>query len=126
MSVRFKTIELDFIRLDLFEDYIIATVHEGVLMDIQKIEVLHEAYIPYYPNKKFGYIDNRVNDYTINLSPDLYNIRYQGMTGLAVVCYTELAYRNSLFEKSFYNWPFDSFQTLEEAILWIEELKEAD
>lgn len=108
--------------MELSEHRAIATVKEGVLIELDHIAALHEVFAEYYSDTCFGYIDNRKHQYAINLNHDIYNARYQKMVGLAIVTYTETGYKNALFEKSFYNWPFEVFKTLEEAEQWIAKL----
>jgi hypothetical protein len=108
--------------MELSEHCVIATVKEGVLIELDHIAALHEVFAKYYSDRNFGYIDNRAHQYDINLSPELYNSRYPKMVGLAIVCYTESAIKNANFEKSFYNWPFEVFKNLDEAQQWIADL----
>ena len=122
MSFTSKTIDLGFIVMELTEHCVTATVKEGVLIELEHIAALHEVFAEYYSERSFGYIDNRINQYAINLNPELYNIRYTKMVGIAIVCYTDNCIKNANFEKTFYNWPFGVFKDLDEAKLWIEKL----
>ena len=122
MSFTNKTIDLDFVLMDLSEHCIVASVKEGVLIELDHIAILHEIFAEYYPENNFGYIDNRINQYAINLSPELYKTKYPKMVCIAVVCYTESAFKSANFEKTFYDWPFEVFRTLEEAQLWVATL----
>ena len=108
--------------MELTEHCVIATVKEGVLIDLEHIAIFHEVFTEYYYDKHFGFIDNRVNQYAINLNPDFYNTRYPKMVGIAIVCYTENCIKSANFEKTFYNWPFSVFKNLEEAKQWIANL----
>lgn len=108
--------------MELNENCVVATVQEGVLIELEHIAALHEVFAEYYSDRIFGYIDNRENQYAINLSPELYNSRYPKMIGLAIVCYSENCIKSANFEKSFYNWPFEVFKNLEEAHQWIANL----
>jgi len=122
LSFTSKTIDLGFIVMELTEHCVTATVKEGVLIELEHIAVLHEVFAEYYSERSFGYIDNRINQYAINLNPELYNTRYAKMVGIAIVCYTDNCIKNANFEKTFYNWPFGVFKDLDEAKLWIEKL----
>lgn len=122
MSFTNKTIDLGFVHMELSEHCVVATVEEGILIELEHIAALHEVFAEYYSERKFGYIDNRINQYAINLNPELYNSRYPKMVGIAIVCYTENCIKNANFEKTFYNWPFGVFRSLEEAQQWIAKL----
>jgi len=119
LSFTNKTIDLDFVRLELTEHCVTGTVNEGVLIELEHIAALHEVFSEYYSDRHFGYIDNRVNQYAINLNPELYNARYPKMVGIAIVCYSESCINNANFEKTFYDWPFGVFNNLGEAKNWI-------
>lgn len=108
--------------MDLSEHCVVGTVKEGVLIELEHIASLHEVFSEYYFETNFGYIDNRTNQYAINLNPELYNTRYPKMLGIAIVCYTENCIKNANFEKTFYNWPFDVFKSLVEAKVWVAKL----
>ncbi|MAO48609.1 MAG: hypothetical protein CL527_07880 [Aequorivita sp.] len=108
--------------MELTEHCVTATVKEGVLIELEHIAALHEVFAEYYSERSFGYIDNRINQYAINLNPELYNTRYAKMVGIAIVCYTYNCIKNANFEKTFYNWPFGVFKDLDEAKSWIEKL----
>lgn len=108
--------------MELSEHCVVAAVEEGILIELEHIAALHEVFAEYYSERKFGYIDNRINQYAINLNPELYNSRYPKMVGIAIVCYTENCIKNANFEKTFYNWPFGVFRSLEEAQQWIAKL----
>lgn len=108
--------------MDLSKHCVVGTVEEGVLIELEHIAALHEVFAEYYSEGNFGYIDNRIKQYAINLNPELYNTRYPKMVGIAIVCYTENCIKNANFEKTFYNWPFGVFRSLEEAQQWIAKL----
>lgn len=122
MSFTNKAIDLGFIRMDLSEHCVVGAVKEGVLIELEHIAALHEVFAEYYSERLFGYIDNRINQYAINLSPELYNARYPKMVGIAIVCYTENCIKNANFEKTFYNWPIEVFTSLEKAQQWLATL----
>jgi hypothetical protein len=121
LSFTNKTIDLGFVYLELTEHCVVATVKEGILIELDHVAEIHEVFGKYYSERNFGYIDNRIYQHAINLSPDLYKIRYSKLVCLAIVCYTESCYKNAHFEKAFYNWPFEVFKNMEEAEQWIAE-----
>lgn len=122
MSFTPKTIDLEFVRMELNDHCVTSTVKEGVLIELEHIAAFHEIFAEYYSDRPFGFIDNRVNQYAINLNPELYNTRYPKMVGIAIVCYTDNCIKNANFEQTFYNWPFGVFKELEEAKQWIAKL----
>lgn len=113
----------DFYLLDKF---IIAEFHEGTHFDWSKIELLAAKFINHYGyNLKIGYISNRVNSYSID--PHFwadFNKEYGFIVASAVVVYNDMSYMNATIEKQISGNSLKRCSSLEEAIYWIENLKE--
>jgi len=116
-----KLIDLDFVQIELYKDYIISSIKEGVVFDIPQQKRFYEIFDKYYPNKPFGYISNRKFDYTVNPTSYLQHSLYPRMVGMAILCYSENSYNTALFEKGFNSQPFQPFYTMEECKNWIQE-----
>ena len=120
-------VDIDFAHFDLYENYLVATIHEGVIFDAPHLIKFHEIFDKHYYNRPFGYISNRKNDYTIN--PTCYAVSEKYNTkivGVATLCYSEITYRNANFTERFLKWPHSAFYTMEECVEWIEsQLKKA-
>ena len=59
-------IDIGFARFELYEHYLVATIQEGAIFDTPQLHKFHEIFDHHYKNRPFGYISNRLNDYTIN------------------------------------------------------------
>ncbi len=116
-----KTIDFGFAEVQLFDNYIISTIKEGLVFDLEHQKKFYGIFDLYYPNKPFGYISNRKYDYTVNPTSYFEHSKYPRMVCMAVLCYNESSYRMAEFEKAFYKHPFKPFFTLEECIDWINE-----
>lgn len=65
------------------------------------------------------YITNRINCYTVMPSDWFYFYKYSfNLKGYAVVSYSEKGFANSVIEKVFTCNKYQSFNTLENAIIW--------
>ncbi|WP_262733971.1 hypothetical protein [Gaetbulibacter sp. NE] len=124
--LKHSKVEFSFGNFYLFDKFIISEINEGVHFDWDKIQQVIAALIDYYgSNLKIGYISNRVNPYSIE--PQLW-IRFQRDYGFivasAMVSYTELNYINASIEKRFSEMSIKRCGSLDEAIIWIKNLKE--
>lgn len=116
-----QIIDLDFTQFEIHPHYIISTVKEGVLVDAEKMNQINEVFSIYYKDKKFGYISNRINDFTVNPTCFLKASKVDNLVGMALLCYSEASVKTALFESSFYPRPSEVFFTKQSCISWIEE-----
>ena len=118
-------LDIGFANFELYEDYLVATVKEGVVLEAKEMEKFHDIFSNHYSNRPFGYISNRKNDYTINPTYykeiEKYNIN---LVGIATLCYTNASYNTAKFAEKFFSWPHEAFFTLEECVAWINQLLE--
>ncbi len=117
-----KLIELEFVKIEFYEHYMISTFIEGMILNNEDVYEIQQLAAGFYQNKPFGYISNRVNDYSRNLSPNSYNIQLPTMFAFAIVYKTETSLSVANFEKFFIKAPFKTFQSLSKAKEWMREL----
>ncbi|MDC7996221.1 hypothetical protein [Altibacter sp. HG106] len=113
-----KTIQLDFITLSIYPNYLISTIKEGVLFDIPQLTILEQLFDAYYPDQEFVIIADRKHDYTVNPTCYLEVSKYEKLQGIAVVCYSEASEQTAAFEENFYKKPFEVFNDLDNAKEW--------
>ena len=113
--------QLDFATIQLYENYVISSIREGVTLTQQQLDIFFEIFNTYYNEKPFVSIANRENDYS--LDPNLLKSkRHPSLLGIGVVCYNQRSRQTAQFEKNFYNGPFEIFDSLEDAINWSQTL----
>jgi len=118
-------LDIGFVTFELHEDYLIATVREGVVLEAKEAEKFHEVFDAHYSDRPFGYISNRKFDYTIN--PTYYKEVEKfdfDLVVVATLCYSEASYGMAKFAEKFFTWRHEAFYTLEECVLFINELLE--
>jgi hypothetical protein len=118
-------IDLEFARIDLFDNFLMVTVNEGMVFDSPEVEKIVEIANAHFFERPFGYISNRKNDYTVN--PTCYKGAEENlpnMVGIATLCYSEFSYKTAVFAEQFFNWPHKAFYTVEECVGWISGLIE--
>tara|TARA_R100000306_G_scaffold125_3_gene219 strand:- start:115 stop:516 length:402 start_codon:yes stop_codon:yes gene_type:complete len=120
----FKKIDLEFIYLELYDDFVISTIQEGVAFDFPHLAKFFEVLENNYNGKPIVSIARRIYDYTINPTCYLIASNKLNILGIAVVCNSKSAFETALFEKKFYKNTYEPFHTLEEAIDWSNDLVE--
>lgn len=114
-------INIDFATIQLYDNYVISSILEGVTLTQKQLDKFFELFNTYYPEKPFVSIANREFDYSID--PNLLKSKkHPNLLGIAVVCYNKQSRQTAQFEKSFYNGPFEIFDSVEEAIDWSKKL----
>ncbi|MCB0445734.1 MAG: hypothetical protein R2812_06765 [Gelidibacter sp.] len=121
-----KKVEFPFGNFYIADHFLISELYEGVHFDWSKIiQVIDYLYDYYGYHKKIGYVTNRVNSYSIE--PQLW-IRfyeeYNFIIATATVSYNNYNYANASIEKLFTKTSLKRCSNLDEAIEWIQNLKE--
>lgn len=116
-------INLSFSVLEIYEDLIISSVNEGIVFDSPELAQIHSVFETHFKGKKFGFISNRKNDYTVTPTAFIKVFKNSGLKGVAILCHSKASYDNSLFVKKFYSKPYKSFYTIEKCKEWLNTLK---
>jgi len=114
-------LKYDFCEIEIYDEFIIAIMNEGILLTPDKNQVLLEIAANYFKNKKFGYITHRIHSYSVD--PRIYTetSKIENLVSFAVVSDNKLALSNAQIEKLFYKKPFKQFVDLEDAITWVKK-----
>ena len=119
MQQRNKQTILDFATIDFYESVVVCKINTGVTLNIDEVVILHKIYRKYYGEKKFGYIFDRTNDYTINPLAYIKCPYYPDVTAFAIVTERFSTKRLIEFEENFSKRPLKTFDKLQEAMDWI-------
>ncbi|CAM3419209.1 hypothetical protein [Aequorivita lipolytica] len=115
-----NNIKLSFGTARIYGNIVEIIIDEGTVFHQGSLKELFNLFDTHFPDENFGYISNRLNDYSIDLSPALYQSFHKNLTAVAALCYSEISYKNAMFEKAFYKHkPFDAFKDYDQAIKWI-------
>ncbi len=106
--------------------FIIGEPFEGVHFDWNKAELLINEVIKHYgSNAKIAYIVNRINHYSIDPQNWLkIEKKYDFLVAGAIVYYNNANYINASLEKQFTTKSIKRCLSIDEAIAWVEQLKE--
>ncbi len=117
-----KEIELDFGKVTIQDNILIAQLNEGILFNVesnQKLLILGEEI---FQGKPYGYISHRVNSYAVDPFVYFESAKAKNLKAIAVVSENEMTRRNAEeVEKKFYKGTnaFKVFDKLEDAAKWI-------
>ena len=114
-------LKYDFCKVEVYDDYIIVIMNEGISLTPEKNDVLLGIASKYFINKKFGYITHRIHSYSVD--PRIYTetSKIENLVSFAVVSENKLALSNAQLEKLFYKKPFKQFVNIEDAIIWVKK-----
>jgi len=118
----FKIIDEDIAYVELYDDFIISSIKDDIVFDIEELNWFLMIFDKYYPDKKFGYIGNRIFNYNLNPTTYLTSSFHDRLSAMAIVYYSEIGRETALYEKSFFKKPFSVFDNIEEAKSWIYEI----
>lgn len=95
----FKIVDEEIAYLEMYDDFVISSIKDGITFDVEELNWFVMILDKYYPNKKFGYISNRIYDYSLNPTTYFTLAMYEKLNAMAIVCYSEAATKTALFEK---------------------------
>ena len=120
-----STLELEFVEIEIFDNFMVSSISEGVTFDLQHLALFVDIFRKYFGDRPFVSIANRVNDYAINPACFKENIQIPNLLGIGVVCYNDASLQIAKFEKKFYDSIYETFLSIEEAFAWADALLES-
>ena len=112
----------DFCTIEVHDNYVVVVMKEGITVKPEDNKVLEEIANDYYEGRYFGYITYRKNSYAVD--PRIYfeTSKIKNLIGFAVVAPRKIAKQTAEVERIFLKKPFRYFDTMNEAIDWINSL----
>jgi len=125
-TLNYTKLEMPFGTYYLCENFFISELNEGVHFDWKKAELVIQKLIKFYANdSKIGFISNRINHYSVSPSNwTKIEEKYYFIVVNAIVIYNNLNFMNASIEKQFTSKGIKRCMSLQEAIKWMENLKE--
>ncbi|HET8838889.1 MAG TPA: hypothetical protein VFM82_07865 [Flavobacteriaceae bacterium] len=122
MNQLIKITELDFTTLHFYEKCVVSVIKEDVNVDQDALEKLWAAMEDFYKDKLYGYISDRKNHYSVNPLIHINSSKTPTLVGMAIVCNSHLKEMTAAFEKRFFAKPFQIFNDLNLAKIWMDSL----
>ena len=109
-------------NITIYDNYLIAVMNEGVTILPELNDVLENISIDYFSDKNFVYITHRLNSYAVD--PNIYfrTSKIENLVGFAVVTGKKIVIDNTDLESVFLSKPYRTFNNLDEAIKWANDL----
>ena len=122
-----KSLFFEFGEIDVFNNFVIAIMKEGITVKPEYNNDLINIANKYFPNKPFGYITYRKNSYSVDPMVYIETSKIKNLVAFAVVSVEGspgLKLTNVEIEKMFLKKPFKHFISLNNAKLWVNEMVE--
>ncbi|WP_430467925.1 hypothetical protein [Winogradskyella ouciana] len=110
----------------IFDDFLINQIKEGVVVEPKHNEDLNKIIKEYFSGKDMVYVSNRVKSYSVN--PLIYaeTEAIPNLVAIAMIPKTDVMRKNAEYERNFYDKPYEIFDTLTEAITWVQSILEKE
>ncbi|WP_138433507.1 hypothetical protein [Winogradskyella algicola] len=116
----FKEVSLG--KLFYNEKYMIAEFNEGVDLNFKNFNEVTTLIKLQFRDRPFGFISNRINSYSINLSDaNKFNQKFPNVKAYAVVAHNPITEKVFEIEERFFKFNRRSFRDLNDAIDWVEK-----
>jgi hypothetical protein len=121
-----EKLEFPFGNFYLFEHFFISELNEGEHFDWEKVNLVMTKIIELYgKDVKLGYISNRIHSYSMDpYSWKKVDKKYGVIVASAIIYYNDFTYKNASLEKKFFQKSIKRCINLDEAIHWMQNLKE--
>ncbi len=125
-ELEYEKLEFPFGNFYLCNHFFISELNEGVHFDWEKVNLVMLNILDFYGNDiKLGYISNRTNSYSMEPSSwQKVDKKYGVIVASAIIYYNEYTYKNAAIEKMFSQRSIKRCINLDEAIYWMNNLKE--
>jgi len=119
-----NTIEtnFDFGKIKIKNDIVIAEMKEGITFDINYNTQFLKYCKDHFKEKTYGYISNRIHSYSVNPTVYLDTAKNSNIRAIAIVSSDPMNKGNANIERQFFEYPLEIFNTLDQAIDWMNEI----
>ena len=114
-----QTFSTDFYSMELYPKYVILTINEEIVLNLQRASVIRQKLSETFKNGEFLMISNRKYKHTV--TKEIYDKGYlPNMKGLAIVSKSEEEREKAILEQKLYGKSFAFFTELDDAKSWAE------
>ncbi|XOL41981.1 hypothetical protein KCTC32420_02368 [Aequorivita nionensis] len=105
----------------IFDNFLVNQIKEGVTVIPAHNDKLRKVVDEHFANKKMVYISNRYFNYAVDPLTYLETSKIHNLVAMAIVADTTMAKSNAKLESMFYKKKFEIFETLSEAMAWVQK-----
>lgn len=116
-----KVIELDFGKVKIYDNLLVAELNEGILLDVENNRTLLAIGYREFSGNPYGYISNRIFSYAVDPLVYRESAEFASLKAIAVVSPSSIGRQSAEVERNFYKdkGAFEIFESFEEAYSWI-------
>src|SRR5690606_18923885 len=104
----------------IFDNFLVNQIKQGVTVTPEHNQQLRDVLDKHFGNKKVVYISNRYYNYAVDPLTYLETSKIHNLVAMAIVADTAIAKSNAALESMFYKKKFEVFETLSEAMAWVQ------
>ncbi len=102
--------------------YIVVVFNEGIDVNFDNFGEIADIIKSQYGTRPFGFISNRINSYSIDLSDaEKFNKMFPNAKACAIVAHNSITERIFEIEERFFKFNRRAFRNIDDAIDWVED-----
>jgi len=113
---------LDFCKLEIHHDHVIAIMHEGIVVSVENNAILIKIAEKHFKKKPFVYITHRIHSYSVDPIVYIKTAKIPNLVGFAVVSNDPIQKTLTKYEKSFFEKEFRRFDDMKSALAWKDKM----
>ncbi|WP_298320713.1 hypothetical protein [uncultured Aquimarina sp.] len=117
-----RSYNLDFCKLEIHSDHMIATMYEGIVVSINNNSILIKIAEEHFKNTPFVYITHRIHSYSVDPIVYIRTAKIPNLVGFAVVSNDPIQKTLTKYEKTFFEKEFRRFDDMKSALTWKNEM----
>ncbi|WP_299242817.1 hypothetical protein [uncultured Aquimarina sp.] len=117
-----RSYNLDFCKLDVYQNYMIAVMKEGIVVSEKNNSILIKIAEKHFKKAPFVYITHRIHSYAVDPIIYIKTAKVPNLLGFAVVSNDPKQKVQTTYEKSFFKKEFRQFDDVESALTWKDDL----
>ena len=120
-NTNFTSLRVELGELRFNHSYMVAVFDEGVDLNFENFGEITNIIKTHFGDRPFGFISNRINSYSINLSDaNKFNKLFNNLKAYAVVAHNPITEKVFEIEDHFFKFNRKSFRNINDAIDWVE------
>lgn len=106
----------------IFDNFLINQIKEGIVIEPKHKEILNDIIQKHFNGNNMAYISNRVQSYAVNPMTYKEVEKIPNLVGIAIISKNEAMRKSAEYEKKFYNKPYEVFNKLSDAFIWVHRI----
>ncbi|MHA7059387.1 hypothetical protein ACWGOQ_0019325 [Aquimarina sp. M1] len=116
--------DLDFCKLEIYPNYMMAIMKEGIVVSVENNATLIKIAEKHFKKAPFVYITHRIHSYAVDPMVYIKTAEIPNLLGFVVVSKDPKQETQTIYEKSFFKKEFRRFDDMESALNWKDSLIE--